>query len=172
MSSTNCGKCNKLNCGCSGHGLTTPCSYTACSNPNAESCDSVQCMNCVSNCGRAFSVEIGGITIKVEEGERLRETIQNILLYLKNPLATTMAPYNVNVSVITANSLTVTWDQASAYPVEVEYKIAGGNAWTEAGLNINGDSFEITNLVSGTEYMVKVLSMTGDSSVAVYATTL
>ena len=167
-----CAKCNKLNCSCAGHGLKTPCSYSNCPDPNAESCDSVQCMNCVSNCGRAFSVEIGGVTIKVEEGERLRETIQNILLYLKNPQATTLAPYNVNVSDVTANTLTVTWNQASAYGVEVEYKIAGSNAWTEAGTGINGDAFEITNLVTGTEYVVRVLSMLGDSSVAVYATTL
>tara|TARA_B110000008_G_C16968096_1_gene562831 strand:- start:316 stop:705 length:390 start_codon:yes stop_codon:yes gene_type:complete len=129
-------------------------------------------MSCISNCGRAFSVEIGGVTIKVEEGERLRETIQNIFLYLKNPQATTLAPYNVNVSDITANTLTVTWNQASAYGVEVEYKIAGSNAWTEAATGVNGNVFEITNLVTGTEYVVRVLSMTGDSSVGVYATTL
>ena len=172
MSSTNCGKCNKLNCGCSGHGLTTPCNYKNCSDPNAEYCDSVECMSCISNCGRAFSVEIGGVTIKVEEGERLRETIQNILLYLKNPQATTLAPYNVNVSVLVANSLTVRWDQASAYGVEVHYKKVGDNAFIEAGTGINGNAFEITNLLAGTEYIIKVLSMTGDSSVGVYATTL
>ena len=171
MSSTKCGKCNKLNCGCSGHGLTTPCTYYNCSDPNAESCDSLECMSCVANCNVAFSVNIDGVVFKVAQGERLQETLQNILLYLQNPLAITLAPYNIGISAITESSITVTWDQASSYAVAIEYQVAGANPWSTATLSTTGDSFEVTGLLSSTEYMVRV-SANGDASVAVYATTL
>jgi hypothetical protein len=171
MSSTNCGKCNKLNCGCSGHGLTTPCSYTNCSDPNAEYCDSLECLSCVTNCKVAFSVNINGVILKVEQGERLSETLQNILLYLQNPAAVTLAPYNIGISAVTNTSITVTWDQASVYSVSVQYKLTDVSAWRTATLDTSGDSFEITGLIPSTEYMLRV-GANGDDSVAVYATTL
>ena len=171
MSSTKCGKCNKLNCGCSGHGLTTPCTYNNCSDPNAESCDSLECMSCVANCNVAFSVNINGVVFKVAQGERLQETLQNILLYLQNPLSMPMAPYNIGVSAITNSSITITWEQVSSYEVAVEYKVAGVNPWSFATLSTLGDSFEVTGLQSSTEYMFRV-SANNHKSVAVYATTL
>jgi hypothetical protein len=171
MSSTKCSKCNKLNCGCVGHGLTTPCTYTNCSDPNAEPCESLECMSCVSNCKVAFSVNINGVILKVEQGERLQETLQNIFLYLQNPLSITLAPFNIGISAVTATTITVTWDQVSSYAVAIEYKQVQENTWITAEDSTSGDSFEITGLTSGTEYMIKV-SANGDDSVAVYATTL
>jgi len=171
MSSTKCGKCNKLNCGCSGHGLTTPCTYYNCSDPNAESCDSLECMSCIANCNVAFSVNINGVVFKVAQGERLQETLQNILLYLQNPLSMPMAPYNIGISAITNSSITITWEQVSSYEVTVEYKVAGVNPWSIATLSTLGDSFEVTGLLANTEYMLRV-SADEHHSVAVYATTL
>jgi hypothetical protein len=128
-------------------------------------------MSCVSNCKVAFSVNVNGVILKVEQGERLHETLQNILLYLQDPTSVPLAPYNIGISAVTGTSITVTWDQASSYPVAIQYKLTDVSAWSTATLSTTGDSFEITGLLASTEYMVRV-SADGDESVAVYATTL
>ena len=51
-----CNKCKSSPCACSDHGLTTPCSYTDCTDPTAETCEELHYMKCVSYSGNTFQV--------------------------------------------------------------------------------------------------------------------
>jgi len=168
-----CNSCNKLgsSCTCTDNALTTPCSYTECNDPAAEPCESVQCLKCVSNCGTAFSVDLLSGTFKVDAGERLRDTLQNLLLYLKDPTCLATAPSNLAASNLTASTITLTWELSTPAPVDVEYKAVASGGWTVAQAGLNGNTFQITDLLSNTDYMFRVTNGVCES-VEIYATTL
>lgn len=166
-----CNKCNKMSCGCADHGLTTPCSYTDCSTPGAESCESVQCDDCVSHCGNTFSVDASGVEFKIESGERLSKTLQRIALFLKDPACIDLAPTGVNATEVTTTSVSLVWFLSTTAAVDIEYKDVNSAGWATASSGVTGNVFEIINLTSGTDYLFRVVNGSCES-VELHITTL
>ena len=60
MACNKCGHTKSSPCACQDHGLTTPCSYSDCTREaSTETCEDIQCAECVSYCQETFSVTQG-----------------------------------------------------------------------------------------------------------------
>ena len=64
-------------------------------------------------------------------------------------------PTDFTVSSITVEGATLSWTGGTA-PYNVEYKTAASENWTAVEGTVNATSYELTGLVSGTEYMARV----------------
>jgi hypothetical protein len=64
-------------------------------------------------------------------------------------------PTDFTVSSITVEGATLSWTDGTA-PYNVEYKTAASENWTAVEGSVNATSYELTGLVSGTEYMARV----------------
>ena len=64
-------------------------------------------------------------------------------------------PTDFTVSSITVEGATLSWTGGTA-PYNVEYKTAASENWTAVEGSVNATSYELTGLVSGTEYMARV----------------
>ncbi len=110
-----CHKCKSDPCGCADHGLTTPCSYTDCTEPTAETCEELHCMECVTYCGNTFNAyDTGGaILFSINNGERLDLILQKLVLMHYTPACVVPtgdhAVFHLFSTGKTAASVTLAW---------------------------------------------------------------
>lgn len=79
-------------------------------------------------------------------------------------------PVNLSVDNITMNSVDISWDAISSqYAWVIEYKESSSATWTTIPVLTN--SYQLTNLYPGTEYVLRVATDCGDGENSVWATT-
>ena len=181
-----CNKCGMAKCGCADSALTTPCSYTDCG-PTGERCVESFCAECITWCGPATEVTDGsGNTFVVNEGERMEQIIQRVMLVLANGLGACTssngfhAPWNVYFGKVNSNDIEIVWASenidTSTIEVELDTAVNSGGWVSQAAISPGVYSFKVINLVPNTGYKfrLKATSTTGDVcySVVVYKSTL
>jgi len=80
-----------------------------------------------------------------------------------------LQPTNVTVSLLTANSASVSWDDSGAPEWQVEYQIVGEAAWTVVTPNPTTPSVIISDLTDNGYYMVRVKGICDDVIQSVYS---
>ena len=94
-------------------------------------------------------------------GERALSATQNITVTVTDRSDTPSAPATPTISSITASGFTVTWTPpANPGPAitdyDVQYRVSGDTAWTDAGHSGTGVSMTLTGLTAATAYEVRV----------------
>lgn len=173
---SNCTKdpCNKLPCGCDQTAYTHTCELSNCNTP-IERCEELYCTNCISHCYDKFSYTVNGNNdIIVQNGERLLETLQRMIIATAGGDCFTKAPVGIMSSGITTESINVIWSAAQVSGTyTVQYRTAGSTTWIDAATGISATNYNINCLTSGTAYEIRVYSSTITCpSVVIYASTL
>lgn len=144
---------NNTNCGCSEDPLRsgTPCNNTGeCAN---ESCSELMCEACIIHCEQQMSINLNGNSFVIEQGARLNEIIQKLLIELAFPGCSETAPIGLTIVSIGSTSIKLKWKGQSGFTYSVTYT---GNT---TPVTVNADEvteYEIINLVRNTQYDIYV----------------
>ena len=170
-----CTKCKSTPCGCSDHGLITPCEPAPDCSPGVETCDEITCAHCVSYCNDTFQISDpanGDILFEITSGDRLDAILQKMALWMTQngtPDCSTLidnhAPLYVNVTNVTNTSAIVSWigEAPDSLSFQVEYKLVTNPAtilWTlSSTIGLGVGTGTITGLVPATQYLIRVGSV-------------
>tara|TARA_B110000495_G_C22859740_1_gene501307 strand:+ start:361 stop:894 length:534 start_codon:yes stop_codon:yes gene_type:complete len=168
--------CDNLPCGCSATAYTHTCELSNCNTPT-ERCEELVCSNCVSNCYDKFGYVVNGSNeFIVNNGDRLFETLQKMIIATAGGDCFTKAPLGFMTSGISSTSVNLLWsapDVTGTYTVQ--FRVAGAATWTDAitGLSATTYNYNITCLTAATDYEFRVYATSASCpSVTVYASTL
>ena len=165
----NCSNCNdNVNrCGCGDKAKSNPCTYTNCSVGN-ERCHEVQDAACVTYGGHSFTIGEASALLAVDQGERLDSIIQKFANMITNGLGACNSddvnhnPFNVYLSGITKDEVTVVWNGISntSSGTNVYFDTqSSSSGWTlvnASPIPLTTFTQKITGLAANTAYKVKV----------------
>jgi len=181
MACNKCGYTKSSPCACQDHGLTTPCSYTDCTRKaNTETCEDIQCIECVSYCQDSFCVtNSANQTFCVNKGEKFDLILQKLVMFIATP-----ACWNSNIAhlfknTVTNNSVELMWQgiPTGTTAIKVYYATTSGayTLATATPLSAATSSYVVTGLSPNTAYKFKVAATTGSAtcdSVELYVNTI
>lgn len=147
---SNCG--NRSGCGCSEQPLSTQPPNNTTGDCTKESCAELFCEECIVHCQP--EIQLGDIVI--EQGARLNEILQKLLLYVVSPDCVLTTPI-IKFGCKTSTSITMSWTGCSA--CTNSYRIT----WTTNNIDTTATTaaqeYTITNLLPNTTYLIKVTNL-------------
>lgn len=154
MSNKNCN--HKVPCGCADSALTTPPPCNDTGNCAGEVCAESIGQKCVVYDNNSLVYSITGNDFEIQQGERLDEVIQRLLIFLNDPACAASAPVGVYASKVTVDSITLQWTGSDpAYTYSIDY--------TDGVSNFNTTSTTTTvsllTLVPNTEYSITITTV-------------
>mgnify|MGYP003629654621 CR=1 FL=1 len=197
MSCNTCGNTKSSPCACQDHGLTTPCSYTNCS--NGTPCEEVICSECVVDCSKHSGRSLGSVSwdaetstgvtstegLKMRSGDSVQEMLQRTALFVADPVAgastasVAIAPFRINSR--TKDSIGLSWSNVpvSVSSISIYQAEANSRTWTLNSTISSELTTSLTKTIIGLSankaYKFKLISSDGKisaNSVAIYANTL
>ena len=178
MACNKCGHTKSSPCACQDHGLTTPCSYSDCTRgASTETCEDIQCAECVSYCQETFSVTQGGNTLGVTEGERLDFILQRFALFIQYQANWDKSILHLFRDTLTNSTVKLMWQGVpnGVTAIKVHQANAGGAYSLIATLGAGATEYQVTGLTPATNYQFKVAATVGGTdydSVDLFITTL
>lgn len=181
MACKKCGHTKSSPCACQDHGLTTPCSYSDCTRKaETETCEDIQCLECVSYCQDSFCVTNSANQIFcVNKGEKLDLVLQKLVLFVANPSCWNSNIAHLFTGAVTQTSIELFWQgipsgttAINVYfaPVNGAYVLANASPLSGAA-----NTFIVTGLTANTAYKFKVAATTASAtcdSVELYVNTI
>ena len=181
MACNKCGHTKSSPCACKDHGLTTPCSYTDCTRKaTTETCEDIQCVECVSYCEDSFCVTNSAQqTFCINSGEKLGLILQKLAMFVATP-----ACYDSNIAylfknTVTNNSVELMWQgiPVGTTAINVYYAFTAGPYVLANATPLTGatNTFTVTGLQANTDYKFKVSATTSSGtcdSVELYVSTI
>lgn len=137
-------------CGCGNKPLQTqhPCPpYNECESQNK--CSEMFCGDCIMFCGEKQTLTMNGNSFDINQGDRLTDVLQKLMLFLRNPNTDSAnIPSGLNVVYAADSKIKISWNDIEGCSFNIYYKKQEENIYKEivAGKTT---SYEINNLEPG-----------------------
>jgi len=151
MSNKNCN--HKVPCGCGDSSLTTPPPCNSLGDCLGELCQESVGQKCVVYDNHSFTYDVNGTEFNVNQGDRLDEIIQKILIYLNDPTCINTAPFGMYATLVLKDSITLVWEGSDI----IGYNVTYTDGIAPITVSTLTKSITISALVPDTEYSITVV---------------
>ena len=160
--SKDCG--HTVPCGCKDKALVTPPPCDVSDDCAGESCAEVFCEECITHCQDDMEISIGGATFGVDQGYRLNEVLELLLIFLNDDSCTSSTTaYGLKITQKNSTSMTIAWSGDTA----LTYQVQWDDGVTPLSQLVTGAlSYQIINLAADTLYRVNIVEQ-GSSCLSV-----
>jgi len=170
-----CGNTKSSPCACKDHALTTPCSYTDCTDVNTkrghpEHCAEIFCTDCLHRCRNDIQMSnSSGQTLVANQGDKLDVILQRLFIFTTNPSCYDSSVAHIwhDESATTTTTVKINFANvpSGVNNIDVEYAVINGAFVTDntspisTAANISYTVGTVTPLLPNTMYRFRIKSV-------------